>query len=269
MELDGVHCGDDTGLGSVWEANLRMPAMVRFPPHIPSNSSTNAMVSTLDVVPTILSMIADNSATYTAEQKDIIDGNGQETTTTGRSRAGRSRNMSPELLEDLDGRDASRIWYGEIDDWDEKDENGTFDRVLYFWRDGFTASGGPLPPPYGRMDVAAVKVGKIKLWFWTKSAHYNDDVEAYHDPPLLFDVLEDPAESKPLDPTEYEELIKRVKHLVEHHKTSIDWGLPLALASDSRYLPCVNQSNDCRTNPVGMAEKESAMGGTDTKPLIS
>ena len=56
--LDGVHCGDDTGLGSGWEANLRMPAAaVKWPGHIPAETESMDMVSTLDVVPTVLSMV--------------------------------------------------------------------------------------------------------------------------------------------------------------------------------------------------------------------
>ena len=89
---------------------------------------------------------------------------------------------------DLDGLDMSSIFSG-------KQEEHTEDRILFFWRDGFQE--GPLGPPAGRFDVAAVKFGNLKAWFWTKSAHYNDDVEKFHDPPLLFNTLEDPAESQP------------------------------------------------------------------------
>ena len=45
FELDGVHCGEDTGLGGVWEANLRMPALARFPGKIKAGSQSHAMVS--------------------------------------------------------------------------------------------------------------------------------------------------------------------------------------------------------------------------------
>jgi arylsulfatase A-like enzyme len=204
FELEGVHCGEDTGLGSVWEANLRMPALARFPGKIHPKSQTMAMISTLDVMPTILSMIGKPIPT------------------------------------DLDGMDVSHILFG-------KEENEiNKDRALFFWRDGFQE--GPLGPPYGRFDVAAVKLGKLKAWFWTKSAHYNQDVEEYHDPPLLFDVLADPAESISLDPNEHNELIERIRALTIKHKESIDWTQPLALASDPKYLPCVDPLTGCRTD---------------------
>lgn len=134
--LDGVHCGKDVGLGSVWEANLRMPAFARFPGKIASGTTTKASVSTLDVVPTLLSLL----------ECSIPLG--------------------------LDGVDISPVLLGEEEKYDSKN------RILFFWRDGF--SQGPLPAPYGRMDVAAVKIGHIKAWFWTKSAHYNNDPEEFH-----------------------------------------------------------------------------------------
>jgi hypothetical protein len=199
-------------------------------------------------MPTLLALIGDSTNEQQTSNKreettKAADGAWEPCAPNTKScRPRSSPSSASELLEklDLDGIDASRIWFGDDDlaDWPE-------DRVLYFWRDGY--STGPLPAPFGRMDVAAVKVGRIKLWFSTKSAHYNDDVEVDHDPPLLFDMVDDPAEAHPLDPTQYTNLIDKVKEFVQHHKDSIDWGLPLALASDPQYLPCVDRATDCRT----------------------
>jgi arylsulfatase A-like enzyme len=201
--LDGVHCGADVGLGSVWEANLRMPAFARFPGKIQAGTTTNASVSTLDVFPTLLNLTG-------------------APVPTG-----------------LDGIDISPVLFGHEDKYDGNN------RVLFFWRDGF--SEGSLPAPFGRMDIAAVKVGHIKAWYYTKSAHYNDDPEVHHDPPLLFDTQADPAEANPLNPNEYTELIARIEKLVKEHKESIDWTYPLALAKDPEYRPCADRANDCRT----------------------
>ena len=202
--IDGVHCGQDVGLGSVWEANLRMPAFARFPGKVAPATVSKAVVSTLDVFPTVLSLL----------------------------------NVS--LPPGLDGVDISPILFGEEVAYNNQS------RVLYFWRDGF--SDGPLPAPYGRLDVAAVKVGFLKAWFWTKSAHYNDDIEVYHSPPLLFNIEEDPAEANPLNPGDYRDFIATVVNLVEQHKKSINWTFPLALAKDPRYRPCADPSNHCRTS---------------------
>ena len=203
-----MHCGHDTGLGSVWEANLRMPAVVRYPGKIHPGSESSDLVSTLDVIPTLLS---------------IID---------------------KPIPTNLDGIDVSNVFYG-TNNTDEY--NKIKDRVLFFWRDGF--QDGPLPAPYGRFDVAAVKIGRLKAWYWTKSAHYNNDLEMYHDPPLLFDTISDPAESIPLDPFQYKDTIKRLQDLVQKHKESVDWTVPpLALFGDPEYIPCVNHDTGCRTH---------------------
>mmetsp|Transcript_27063 Transcript_27063/g.41991 ORF Transcript_27063/g.41991 Transcript_27063/m.41991 type:complete len:588 (+) Transcript_27063:235-1998(+) len=205
LELDGVHCGADTGLGGVWEANLRMPALARWPGRIPKGTETMAMISTLDVVPTVLSVVGAEDIPHS----------------------------------DLDGVDVTNV----LLTGNEPNEN---DRVLYFWRDGF--ENGPLPAPFGRFDVAAIKVGRIKGWFWTKSAHYNPDVEVHHDPPLLFDVIADPAEAFPLDPNEYEDVIYRMKSLVEDHKAHIHKSPPLTVDRDPKFIPCANEHTSCRVS---------------------
>jgi arylsulfatase A len=208
--VTGVHCGADTGLGSLWEANLRMPALARWPGKIKPRTESMEMVSSLDIVPTILAM-------------------------TGRS-----------IPDDIDGIDISSVLFN------QKSSTPAKDRVLFFWRDGF--QGGPLPAPFGRFDVSAVKVGRIKAWLSTKSGHYNDDLEVYHDPPLLFDVITDPAEAFPLDPQNHADLIAQVKQLVAEHKASIPATFPLALPSDARYFPCFDKASNCRT-PEGDDEE--------------
>jgi hypothetical protein len=223
LEMDGVHCGDDSGLGSVWEANLRMPAMIQWTGTIPPNTSTTALVSSLDVTPTILSIVFNHTKT----QHEHID-------TT------------------FDGQDVSAVWYGREEEYDSDQ------RVLFFWRDGFLLNDEPLGPPFGRFDVVAVKVGRIKAWYWTKSAHYNNDVEVYHDPPLLFDTISDPAEAYPIDyphndtSNKYVQLIHRIDDLIEAHKNDIALSLPypLTLARDAKYIPCINRTTGCRSDAI-------------------
>ena len=208
--LQGVPCGADTGLGSLWEANLRMPTVVQWPGRIVPQQETMELVSTLDIVPTILSIVGMNVMNLP-----------------------------------LDGVDISDILFHPPHQELRKNRT-TQDRVLFFWRDGFAS--GPLPAPYGRFDVAAVKIGRrYKAWIWTKSAHYNDDVEVYHDPPLLFDVEHDPAEAFPLNPDQHASLLRSIPMLIEQHKASVDWTYPLTLARDPRFIPCVDRTTQCRT----------------------
>ena len=205
LSLDGVHCGADTGLGSTWEANIRMPALARWPGRIAAGTETMKMVSTLDVLPTLLSIVG----------KRIPDG--------------------------VDGKDITHV-LSDIDNTVDDEE-----RVLFFWRDGFR--DGPLPSPYGRFDLAAAKLGRFKAWFWTKSAHYNMDEEVHHDPPLLFNVLADPAEAFPLNTEDHQDIIDQILMLVAEHKKSIDWTYPWALPTDPKYIPCYDPGTGCRTTP--------------------
>jgi len=206
--LDGVHCGEDTGLGSVWEANLRMPSLARWPAKIAAGSELIALVSTLDILPTILSIIETTNST---------------------------------TLDELDGLDISPLLFGNKFD---KSDN----RILFFWRYGF--DDGPLPQPYGRFDVVAVKLGRIKAWFWIKSAHNNYDSPVFHDPPLLFDVIQDPAESQPLNQHDFVSFIELIKQKVFEHKATVDWNNPgpLLLLHNPKVFPCVDYSMGCRTD---------------------
>ena len=54
MSLTGIPCGADVGLGSTWEANLRMPALARWPGVVPAGSSSLELVSSTDFFATAL-----------------------------------------------------------------------------------------------------------------------------------------------------------------------------------------------------------------------
>ena len=181
-----------------------MPTIAVLPGKIEPGSVSDAVVSTLDVFPTVLSLV----------------------------------NVS--IPAGLDGVDISQVLFGQEQEYTKDD------RVLFFWRDGF--SEGPLPPPYGRLDIAAIKIGYMKGWFWTKSAHYNEDREMYHNPPLLFDVQTDPAESMPLNPDDHQDLLSRMVKLAKQHKQSIKWTYPLALYQDPQIRPCADPMRGCRTH---------------------
>lgn len=112
-EIDGVPYGHDTGLGSAWEANVLMPAFVKWPDG-GIQGGTKTRVTTLDVLPTVLGLL-------------------------GIPLSNQSK---------VDGIDASDVFLG-TSITQKRD-----DRVIFFWRDGFTH--GPLPQPFGRFDVVAI-----------------------------------------------------------------------------------------------------------------
>merc|ERR1712139_724397 len=55
-DIDGIQCGYDIGLGSTWEANMRLPAIVRWPGHVQGGSVSFELVSSLDMLPTVLGL---------------------------------------------------------------------------------------------------------------------------------------------------------------------------------------------------------------------
>ncbi len=79
--VTGIHCGEDAGLGSAWESNLRMPGLVRWPGKVKAGVESWDSISTLDVLPTALKFV------------------GVE-----------------ELPEDLDGMDISELWLNDPED---------------------------------------------------------------------------------------------------------------------------------------------------------
>lgn len=207
--VDGVHCGEDVGLGSYWEANVRLPAMVRWRGIVEAGSESMEPVATIDIVPTLLAILG-----ATSRRDDQY----------------------------LDGTDISHVLFKS-----PPAQNTTLldERPLFFWREGF--HDGPLPQPYGRYDVVAAKLGRIKAWFYTKSSHFNADPHVPHDPPLLFDWLADPAEAYPLDPDDHADIIEKIKGMVANHIASVGLTDPLTLERDAAYIPCFDKDTKCRT----------------------
>jgi arylsulfatase A-like enzyme len=188
-----------------------MPGIASWPGHIPTGTETYEMVSTLDVLPSLLALTG-------IAPRDTLDG----------------INILPILFQDSERLIADN-------------------RMLFFWRDGFQE--GPLPSPYGRYDVVAAKFGRIKAWIYTKSSHYNSDEEVHHDPPLLFDVISDPAEANPLNPDDYSHVIEEILLRIKEHKETITWGNPLTVSRNPKYLPCSNRKANCRSHFVSVFDE--------------
>jgi C-terminal region of aryl-sulfatase len=285
---DGIHCGEDSGLGSSWEANVRMPALIRWTGTIEPGTITNEMVSTIDVVPTILSIIQRYDQRHYQDTKEDgkmpssvhnkvdktainnIQSSDQNEKEQGRATAvlqpihsNKQTYNQPQqsfgLPYKFDGIDISSIILDDNKKILSSDDlivyaptitNATLEtrRMLFFWRDGF--ANGPLEPPFGRYDIVAVKVEPFyKLWFYTKSSHYNPDPHVYHDPPIIFDIHNDPAEAYPLPIDDVLlQLIQSVNVAIQQHKDSIEWTYPLTLDRDPKNIPCANQEVGCRTS---------------------
>ena len=155
----------------------RIPGLIRWeekicacrrwldgPVEIAPGTNTTALVSSLDLVPTILSIVGNNLATTDLPERQ----------TTQRAPSAPF----------FDGEDISAVLFG-----DERNSYDSDSRVLFFWRDGFLLDNSPLGPPYGRFDVVAVKVGRIKSLVLDQKCALQSRRGAVPRSTLLFDTL--------------------------------------------------------------------------------
>ena len=160
----GVSAGySNTGKGSTWEGGVREPALVYWPHQVPAHTRTSTIVSSMDVLPTLLGLAG------VPLPADRV----------------------------YDGQDARAVWLGTEDDDDaqEKPDGGASrptPRFLPLWNNNH----------YGDVfnAIYACRYGRFKAHFIT-SAGLTPGHPApltTHDPPLVFDVEADPSEAYPL-----------------------------------------------------------------------
>ena len=240
-DLDGIPCAADVGLGSTWEANLRMPAFARWPGHIQAGAISLAMVSTLDVFATGLAL-----AGLPLPTDRTID----------------SVNMLPVLLG--------------IGGGDHSTSNGTHE-FLFHYRDDCPGHCGPhntsipfvcpcgaaYPDGAPHQKLYAARRWNWKVHYITKSA-FGHDPALVHDPPLLFNVAADPAEEWPVDPANAPPgTVEAIAAAVARFEAGLVWGRAMNVREDPTLWPCCTEfprpvvgppRNQCRCSldqPVG------------------
>jgi arylsulfatase A-like enzyme len=72
------------GKGSTWEGGMRVPCIVRWPGHVPSNAVNRAIFSSVDLMPTFATL-----AGYEVPSDRVIDGIDQTDLILGRNEAGK------------------------------------------------------------------------------------------------------------------------------------------------------------------------------------
>jgi len=148
----------NTGKGSTWEGGIRMPAFARWPGTIPANSRSHEVISTMDVLPSLLKLAglpAPSSPNVVIDGKDsladIILGNGSSKHDFLPFYNGYFGNVSTEIYAARAGRYKAH------------------------WITSPGLGGGR----------------------WPTDAHAAAE-QMRHDPPLLFDIEADPSEMFPL-----------------------------------------------------------------------
>nr|XP_054756092.1 arylsulfatase-like isoform X2 [Lytechinus pictus] len=70
----------------------------------------------------------------------------------------------------------------------------------------------------------------------------------FHDPPLLFDLFQDPGEAYPLNVDQFADELAQIQEAVSVHNASLVAGAPLLDSFDMSIVPCCNQDTDCVCN---------------------
>lgn len=196
--------GGSSAKTTLWEGGHRMVGLARWPGRIAPRVS-NATVSTLDFLPTILSLAG----------------------------------VSLPTDREYDGMDLSRVLL-------EASETGH--ETLFHPNSG--ASGEP-----GQLD--AVRWQNYKAIYQTGGApdctgSKGDSVR--HDPPLLFDLSADPAESVALDVTvePYKGVLVQIESKLEAQMRSVSgtFQSDVDYSTDLQAEPCANYPASCRSDYV-------------------
>ena len=250
---DGMPCGADAGLGSSWEANLRMPTLIRWPGRVAPGTVSSELASTMDIFATVLAVAG-----------VALPGPPPSSGTGSKRNAGGGRVY--------DGKDLTAVLEGTA-----KSPH----QFLYFWRQFYVqvqdagggggggggsgrTAGASVDPPAAaqvvqlpRPELAAVRSGAYKAHFATASG-MGQDLKVTHDPPLVFQVEADPQEQYPLSAAAITAspaataALAGIIAAAKEHVAGVAWtyGDGLTQARSSEYLLCCNRTNACRCAPA-------------------
>ncbi|CAH2291970.1 arylsulfatase G isoform X1 [Pelobates cultripes] len=198
--------GGSASKKTTWEGGHRVPAVVYWPENTPQNVTVSALLSVLDIFPTLVSLA---NATLPVDRR-------------------------------FDGKDISEILFGRL-------QSGH--RVLYHPNSGAAGT-------YGKIE--AVRLDQYKAFYTTGGAlACNGSIgpERHHDPPLVFNVHQDPGEGEPLDSSseEYQEVLPELMEafanlhadLQTDNVSTADYS-----QSGSAVLCCNPEHTVCRCNEL-------------------
>ena len=176
--IDGGSAGlFHQGKGSTYEGGMRMPAIIRWKDKIPSGVTTDALATTMDIYPTVLSMVG-------AQIDSEIE---------------------------YDGIDLSEVLLYE--------EKGQRDVVLYYLGD----------------ELFALRKGDYKIHRKTLNPYVGETPEL-RDPPLLFNLSQDPGEQYDLA-KKYPEILEEMIFELEKYSSSIQKGEDQLVKIDTTMFP--------------------------------
>ncbi|ELK35482.1 Arylsulfatase H [Myotis davidii] len=205
---------------SGWEGGIRVPGLVRWPGKLPAGNVINEPTSLMDILPTVAALTGG-----IVPQDRVIDG----------------RDLMPLLQGEIQRSEheflfhyCSRFLHAAR--WRPKDSNA-------MWKVHYVT---PIFQPPG-----------AQACYETNYCQCIGDNVTYHDPPLLFDLSQDPSESNPLTKdTEplYDLVIQTVADAVEEHRKTIAPVQPhLGPERNRRFVWLLSC---CRVFPFCLCDKE-------------
>ena len=123
----------------------------------------------------------------------------------------------------------------------------------------FHPSGGG----YGPTAVSAMRLGKYKAHFMTHGSTGcrlpdgtarggSGKTKRFHDPPLIFDLASDPAESTPVDPTTIPSVVAEIQREYQAfwHDVNTTMRSTTSYAGNPADRPCSNEASSCCRLPA-------------------
>ena len=174
------------GKGQCWDGGVRMPTIVSWPGHIAAGISLDAPTSSMDLLPTVAKLAGGD-----VPQDRIVDGKDLLPLLTNKT-----QQSSHEFIFHYCANQLHAVRY--------HPKNSDVVWKVHF-----------MTPKWTEGDEACM--GQAIC-----SCH--GDYVTVHDPPLLYDMTGDPAESTPIgaDRPEYQEVMKRIYPAIKTHQTTIE-----------------------------------------------
>ena len=227
------------GKTTTWEGGIRVPGIVRWKGKVEPGQVERQPVATYDIFPTALAVAGVNwGGEGGAKNSDVIidgvdlspvlfraRGEMQEVASTGQRRRGQRR-----------GKDLHEC--------------------LFHYK-GTPGMGCPREHP-NCPGLWAVRCGSYKMHYVTTNWQ-NENVQTFHDPPLIFHIDHDPGESFPLNPNDpvYKRARSIIDAKVQAHKKTMPSSVPnqIAKGANPDLQVCCNGSksyDECNCNPENM-----------------
>ncbi|KAL9983005.1 hypothetical protein ACROYT_G005126 [Oculina patagonica] len=188
------------GKGQAWDGGVRVPSIVSWPGHIPAGISIDEPTSNMDLLPTVAKLSgADLPQDRVIDGKDLLPLLTEET-----------QQSSHEFIFHYCGNQVHAVRFHPKDT----------DTV---WKAHF------MTPKWTEGTEACIGHAICGC---------HGDYVNIHDPPLLYDMTDDPAESSPI-PThmpEYKEVIKDIYPALEAHKEGVQ-SVPGQLGTKNLFYP--------------------------------